>query len=128
MIEKDLKIVCFSCNFGWGYLADEQELAQKIKNWIPITCMGKVDATDILEAFKSGADGVILLGCPEGDCHYQDGNLEAKKRVYLLYEILKAYGIDKERLKIELSLDPEGKRIPSIIKEMGERNYEKEKS
>ena len=121
MKSQKLKIVCFSCNFGWGYLGDKQALSEKIANWIPIPCIGKIDATDVMGAFKNGADGVLILGCPEGDCHYQDGNLETKKRVYFLYDVLKAYGIEKERLRIKLARDPEGTQIPSIVQEMEER-------
>lgn len=114
------KLVCFSCRFGWGYLADEHEIATKIKNWIPIICSGKVDSSHILNAFKQGADGVLILGCRGGDCHYQDGNFEAKKRVHLLHKLLESYGIEKERLRIELAMDPEGKRIPVLVREMSE--------
>jgi F420-non-reducing hydrogenase iron-sulfur subunit len=114
------KLVCFSCKFGWGYLAHEEELRNRIKNWVPIICSGKIDTVHILEAFKQGADGVLVLGCPEGDCHYQDGNFEARKRVFLLQRILEAYGIEKERLKIQLSVDPEGNTIPQIVKEMSD--------
>ena len=112
------KVVCFSCKFGWGYLADEAALSSQIENWIPIICTGKIDATHVLNAFKQGADGVLILGCPEGDCHYQDGNYEARKRVYLLRRIMESHGIDKERLRIELSTDPDGGRIPQLVKEM----------
>jgi F420-non-reducing hydrogenase iron-sulfur subunit len=112
------KLVCFSCKFSWGYLSDEAALSKKIENWIPIICTGKIDATQMMDAFEKGADGVLILGCPEGDCHYQDGNYEAKKRVYLLRRMLESMGIEKERIKIELSTDPEGLRIPQLMKEM----------
>lgn len=115
------KLVCFSCKFGWGYLNDEDALAKQIKNWVPIICSGKVDSSHILNAFRQGADGVLILGCRGGDCHYQDGNFEAKKRVYLLHKLLESYGIEKERLRIELSIDPEGSRIPHLVKEMSDR-------
>ena len=115
------KLVCFSCKFGWGYLNDEAVLAKQIKNWVPIICSGKVDSSHILQAFRQGADGVLILGCRGGDCHYQDGNYEARKRVYLLHRILESYGIEKERLRIELSTDPEGDRIPQLVKEMSDR-------
>ncbi len=114
------KLVCFSCKFGWGYLGDDIALSRQIKNWLPIICSGKIDMTYVLHAFKKGADGVLILGCPEGDCHYQDGNFEAKKRVYLLQKILESYGIEKERLRIELSVDPEGKSIPQLVKDMSD--------
>jgi coenzyme F420-reducing hydrogenase delta subunit len=112
------KIVCFSCKFSWGYLTDEATLAKQIDNWIPIICTGKIDTTHIITAFEEGADGVLILGCPEGDCHYQDGNYEARKKVHLLRRLLETLGIEKDRIRIELSADPEGKRIPQLVKEM----------
>jgi F420-non-reducing hydrogenase iron-sulfur subunit len=120
MADFEPKLICFSCKFGWGYLGDEAELHKKIKNWIPIICSGKVDATHIVDALQAGADGVLILGCPEGECHYQDGNYEAKKRIYLLQKVLSAYGIEPQRVQMELSLDPEGKRIPEMVKKFGE--------
>jgi F420-non-reducing hydrogenase iron-sulfur subunit len=114
------KLVCFSCRFGWGYLGDQHALAAQIKNWIPIICSGKVDATHVLDAFKHGADGVLVLGCPAGECHYQDGNYESKKRILLLQKLLDSCGIEPDRVRIELSLDPEGKKIPELIKKMSE--------
>jgi F420-non-reducing hydrogenase iron-sulfur subunit len=114
------KVVCFSCKFSWGYLTDEASLSKQIDNWIPIICTGKIDTTYMMDAFEKGADGVLILGCPEGDCHYQDGNYEAKKRVYLLRRMLESMGIEKERIRIELSADPEGRRIPQLVKEMKE--------
>ncbi len=118
MSEYEPKLVCFSCKFSWGYLTDEDALSSKIDNWVPLICTGKIDATHMLDAFKQGADGILILGCPEGDCHYQDGNYEAKKRVYLIRKLLESVGIEKERTRIELSIDPEGKRIPKLVEEM----------
>lgn len=118
MSEYKPKLVCFSCKFGWGYLTDEDMLSSKIDNWLPLICTGKIDATYMLEAFRAGADGILILGCPEGECHYQDGNYEAKKRVYLIRRLLESVGIEKERVRMELSRDPEGNRIPQLVKEM----------
>jgi F420-non-reducing hydrogenase iron-sulfur subunit len=112
------KVVCFSCKFGWGYLTNEDTLSSKIDNWAPLICTGKIDATHMLDAFNAGADGVLILGCPEGDCHYQDGNYEAKKRVYLIRSLLESVGIEKERIRIELSTDPKGESIPKRVAEM----------
>ena len=114
------KMVCFSCRFGWGYVGNNAELSAQIKNWIPIICSGKIDSTHILDAFRQGADGVLILGCPEGDCHYQDGNFEARKRVLLLRKMLASFGIEPERVRIELSTDPEGKTIPQLVRDMGQ--------
>jgi coenzyme F420-reducing hydrogenase delta subunit len=112
------KVVCFSCKFSWGYLTDEDTLSSKMDNWVPLICTGKIDATHVLDAFRAGADGVLILGCPEGDCHYQDGNYEAKKRVYLIRRLLESMGIEKERIRIALSADPEGESIRKLVAEM----------
>ncbi len=114
------KVVCFSCKFSWGYLGDQEELSRRIKNWVPIICTGKVDTIHILNAYKQGADGVLILGCPEGHCHYQDGNFEMRKRVHLLYKVLKDYGIERERLQLSLSLDTDGKTMPMLVKQMSD--------
>lgn len=118
MSEYKPKIVCFSCKFGWGYLTDEADLVDKVENWIPIICTGKIDATYMVKAFEEGADGILILGCPEGDCHYQDGNYEVKKRVHLFRKVLESIGIEKERVRLELSVDPDGRRIPQLVREM----------
>ncbi len=112
------KLVCFSCKFSWGYLANEEALSREIENWVPVICTGKIDATHMLEAFKAGADGILILGCAEGSCHYQDGNYEAKKRVYLLRSLLESFGIEKERIRMKLSTDPEGKGIRELVENM----------
>jgi coenzyme F420-reducing hydrogenase delta subunit len=97
---------------------DEDALSSKVEHWVPLICTGKIDAAHMLEAFRAGADGILILGCPEGDCHYQDGNYEAKKRVYLVRKLLESIGIEKERIRIELSSDPEGTKIPKMVEQM----------
>ena len=112
------KIVCFSCAFGWGYLADKRTEVSTIDNLISTACVGKIDSVHILEAFKAGADGVLLLGCPEEHCHFQDGNFQAGKRVYLLQKTIQAFGIEPERLEIRFSRDPDCGAVPKLLDEM----------
>ncbi len=117
MENRETKVVCFSCRFSWAYLGDEDTLKTQIKNWIPIICSGKLDAKHIIEAFSRGADGVLILGCPEGDCHYQDGNFEARKRIALLRKTIEACGIDPERIRLVLAKDPRGTTIAELIEQ-----------
>ncbi len=112
------KVVCFSCNFGWGYLSDEETLGAATLYWIPVACSGKIDTCHILKAFRAGADGVLILGCPEGHCHFQDGNYQTRKKVYLIHKVLYAFGIEPERLIMDLAIDPEGKKIPLLVAQM----------
>jgi F420-non-reducing hydrogenase iron-sulfur subunit len=110
----DPKLVCFSCKFGWGYLNDNG-YEKEIEHLVPVMCSGKVNASHIVDAFKKGADGVIILGCPDNECHFQNGNFQARKRVLLLKKTLADFGIEPSRLKIVLDMDPEGSRIPAAI-------------
>ncbi|MDY7038087.1 MAG: hydrogenase iron-sulfur subunit [Thermodesulfobacteriota bacterium] len=114
----DPKLVCFSCKFGWGFLNGHLVPSTVIRNWIPVTCSGKIETSHILKAFRSGADGVLILGCPEGHCHFQDGNYQTRKKVLLIKKIMDAFGIEPERLGINLALDPDGQKIPRLIQEM----------
>jgi F420-non-reducing hydrogenase iron-sulfur subunit len=114
------RLVCFTCKFGWGYLNGSKAM-EGLHNVVPVTCSGKVDAVHIVEAFRRGADGVLILGCPEGECHFQNGNHQARKRVLLMRKALGAFGIEKERIDIELDMDPEGSKIEGIIERMLER-------
>jgi len=112
-------VVCFTCKFGYGYCGNG--VGAGVKTFIPVACIGKVDSTDVLNAFKKGADGVLLLGCGEGDCHFQDGNEEARKRVYLLQKVLESFGIEKERVRVVTSFDPEGASVSKLVKEFKDK-------
>jgi len=113
------KILCFSCKFSWGYLTGDEAIASKVSNWIPVICSGKIQPAQILKAFEKGIDGILILACPEGECHYQDGNCEARKKVFLIRKILAANGIDGRRLKMAMGKDPDGTSIPKLIDDMG---------
>lgn len=114
------KLVCFSCKFGWGYLRDMNALREDVEFLTPVECSGRLDALHLLKAFKEGADGVLILACEEGHCHFQEGNLRTLKMLYLLGDVLQAHGIEKARVRIEFSLDPEGRKILDRIARMKE--------
>jgi NADPH-dependent glutamate synthase beta subunit-like oxidoreductase/coenzyme F420-reducing hydrogenase delta subunit len=115
------QVVCFSCLFSWGYLTDREETAKRVANWIPVVCSGKIEGSQILRAFAEGADGVLILGCRRGECHFQDGNLQTMKRVETLKMVLAAFRIDPERLEARFSIDPEADSLPELLAEFRER-------
>ncbi len=112
------KLVCFSCKFGWGYAADQPELAAALPHWIPVICSGKVDVESVMRAFREGADGVLILGCPDGQCHFQDGNYQLQKRLTLLRKVLEQFGIDGRRVRTVFAFDPEGISMAERCREM----------
>jgi len=67
---------------------------------IRVPCTGKVDTLHILRAFEKGADGVYVVGCREGDCHFNSGNFRAAKRVAQARQVLETIGIGGERVRM----------------------------
>ncbi len=91
---------------------------------IEVPCTGKVDIIHLLMAFEYGADGVIVVGCLEGECHYQAGNLRAKKRVQRVREILDKVGLGGERVAMYNLSSGMGGRFAEIITEMTQKVLE----
>jgi len=88
---------------------------------IRIPCTGKVDIIHLLRAFEKGADGVYLVGCMEGNCHFDSGNLRARKRVERTQNILNSIGIEGERLQMYNLSASEASRFVEIALEMTEK-------
>jgi len=88
---------------------------------VSVPCTGKVDLLHILRAFEKGADGVYVLGCMEGECRFENGNLRARKRVEKAREILEAIGIGGERVAMYNLSSSEAPRFVAYAKEMTER-------
>ena len=85
---------------------------------ILVPCTGKVDIIHLLRSFEKGADGVYVVGCMEGECHYNNGNFRARKRVAQAREILESVGIEGERVQMYNLSSAEGPRFAEIAVEM----------
>ena len=88
---------------------------------VRVPCTGKVDILHILRAFEKGADGVYVVGCMEGDCRFNSGNLRAKKRVQAAREVLDTVGIGGERVNMFNLSSGEGPKFAQYAEEMTER-------
>jgi F420-non-reducing hydrogenase iron-sulfur subunit len=93
---------------------------------VRVPCSGKVDVIHIMRAFEKGADGVAVIGCLEGECHYNTGNLMASRRVRQAQQILDSIGLGGERAQMFNLSSSEGPRfaqyateITKKIKELG---------
>ncbi len=88
---------------------------------VKLPCTGRVAIIHLMKALEKGADGVFVAGCLEGDCHYQAGNLRAKKRVAYVQELLKSIGMEPERVAMYNLSSGEGPRFAEISREMTEK-------
>jgi F420-non-reducing hydrogenase iron-sulfur subunit len=74
-----------------------------------------------MKAFKEGADGVLILGCHPGDCHYKEGNFQTLKRFTILKKVLAEFGIEGDRLRLDWISAGEGDKFVKVASEMTEK-------
>jgi len=98
------KIVVFCCNWCSYAGADLAGISRyQIKphfRVIRTMCSARVDPEWILEAFRLGADGVMVAGCHPGDCHYIGGNYRTRRRMAMLHTLIRQFGLKPERLAL----------------------------
>lgn len=115
-------ILCNWCSYAGADLAGTARI-----NYAPnlrivrVMCSGRVEPEFVLEALRSGADGVLIAGCHLGECHYQEGNYKALRRITLLKRTLAQLGVEPERVRLEWVSAAEGDRFAAIVNEMTEK-------
>lgn len=115
------EILGFACNWC-GYAGADQAGMNKMQysaniKLLRVMCLGQVDTNLILEALRKGFDGIMLIGCHIGDCHYVSGNKNAVTVVEQLKKIMDYLGLGPGRLRIEEVSGGEG---PLFVKVVGE--------
>ena len=123
--EFEPKIIGFLCNWC-SYAGADLAGVSRIQyppniRIIRVMCSGRIDPAFVLEAFKDGADGVLVAGCHlPSDCHYISGNFKAMRRINLLKRVLKDFGIEPERLRLEWISASEGDKWAAVVRSMVE--------
>ncbi len=85
---------------------------------IQVPCTGRVDILHLLNSIEDGADGVYVAGCLEGECHYRDGNLKARRKVEHVKKILQELGVEPERVEMFNLSSAQGARFAEIASQM----------
>ena len=119
------KIIAFLCKWCSYSGADaagraEKDLSPTIRI-VRVMCSGRVDPQLVVTAFREGADGVLVLGCHPGDCHYKTGNYKALRRMTLLRRMLAQMGVDEDRLRLDWVSASEADRFAQVTLAMVER-------
>jgi F420-non-reducing hydrogenase iron-sulfur subunit len=84
-------------------------------------CSGRVEPAFVLRAFELGADGVLVLGCHPGDCHYAEGNYKALRRMELLKRTLIQLGVGEDRFRLDWVSASEGDRFSHVVNDITEK-------
>jgi F420-non-reducing hydrogenase iron-sulfur subunit len=85
---------CHYCSYGAADLAGTSKMSYPTNvEIIRVPCSGRVDPLHVLRALEEGADGVMVTGCLQDQCHFVTGNLHAEKRIQPLMTDLEAIGL-----------------------------------
>jgi F420-non-reducing hydrogenase iron-sulfur subunit len=116
------RIVAFFCTWCTYTAADLAGTARMTyapnARVVRVMCSGRIDPQFVLDAFRQGADGVLIGGCHPGDCHYKEGNYKMMRRFLLLRRLVEIMGIEPERLRLEWISASEGDRVQHVMNEM----------
>ena len=119
MVEFEPTIIGFTCNWC-TYAGADLAGTSKIQyppniRIIRVMCTGRIEPEFILDAFKLGADGVLIGGCHLGNCHYLEGNYKTALRVNFLKVLLKSLGLEPERVRLEWISASEGEKFAKTV-------------
>jgi F420-non-reducing hydrogenase iron-sulfur subunit len=116
-----LGFLCNWCSYTGADLAGTARLKYPPNMvGIRVMCSGRVDPAFILDAFRLGADGVLICGCHPGDCHYVEGNYKCMRRIPMTKQLLAGLGIDPQRVRLEWVSASEGGRFQKVVSEFTE--------
>lgn len=118
------KIIAYLCTWCSYTGADTAGIA-RLKSpanlrAIRVPCSGRVSPEIIMRTFDQGADGVLVLACHIGECHYDTGNHRTAKRLPLVSSLMSFAGLEPERLRLDYVSASEGERFSRITKEFVE--------
>ncbi len=119
---KILGLLCNWCSYAASDLAGISRIQlPPTLRIIRVMCTGSIDPSMVFEAFEQGIDGVLMLGCHPGDCHYLTGNYNAEKKVKMVKKLLEKTDIPPERLHLEWVSAAEGPKFAEVVKEFTSR-------
>ena len=119
------KILAFCCNWCSYAAAD---LAGTARTPYPhnvriirVMCSGMVHPGQVMNALSQGADGVMIIGCHPGECHYLSGNYRAMDRAAMITGLLADFGYEAERFQLAWVSSAEPERFVKTVTEMTDR-------
>jgi F420-non-reducing hydrogenase iron-sulfur subunit len=112
---KLLGFLCNWCSYAGADLAGVSRI-QYPPNMrvIRVMCSGRVDPKFLIQALELGIDGVYVMGCHPGDCHYLEGNYEAIRKFDMTKKLLSFVGLDN-RIRLDWVSASEGVRYGEVV-------------
>jgi F420-non-reducing hydrogenase iron-sulfur subunit len=124
-MNKDPIIIAFCCNWC-SYAAADLAGISRLQypgsiRIIRVMCSGMVHPEMVVHGLQKGADGVMIIGCHIGECHYIKGNEMALARAEIIADTLEDLGWESERFQINWVSSAEPERLVDAFREMSSR-------
>ncbi|NLX18821.1 MAG: hydrogenase iron-sulfur subunit [Desulfobulbus sp.] len=124
-MKKDPLIIAFCCNWC-AYAAADLAGISRLQypgsiRIIRVMCSGMVHPDMVFHALEKGADGVMIVGCHPGECHYIKGNEIALARADIIAETLEDMGWERDRFQMTHVSSSEPERLVQAFRDMHER-------
>jgi len=118
------KIIVFACHWCAYSAADlagirRLDYPENVRI-VRVMCSGMVHPKLVIETFALGADGVLIMGCRLGECHYKDGNIRADARRLVIHEMMEAMGLERERFRMVWCASSEAETFVKACRDMAE--------
>ncbi len=102
---EEKKVILFTCNWN-AYSGLETAGIERLSyspaiHPLKVMCLGQLSPGIILKAFEKGANGVLLLGCPPGECHFEFGNRRAEEVFKEARGLVTLLGYREEQLMLD---------------------------
>ena len=120
MDQSDPSVVVFLCQWCLKAQIDWLErcdFADNV-NVVEVPCSGRINPFYVVSALQAGADGVLVVGCTPGECHYKSGNLLAERKLGTLKELLEYIGLESDRFRCAWIESTEQGRFHRLVREM----------
>ena len=104
-LKRDKKVIVFTCN--WNAYSGLESAGVMHLSYSPavhplkVMCLGQLSPGIILKTFEKGADGVLLLGCPPGECHFEFGNRRAEETFEEAKGLIRLLGYQEDQLMLD---------------------------
>ena len=117
MSEDQPRVLVFLCRWCLQAEADWRARTRLPTNVqvVEVPCSGRLNPFFLLSALQKGADGVLVVGCEPGDCHYKEGNYLARRKLTTLKGFLEYIGLEEERLQFAWIGDAERGRFQQLV-------------
>lgn len=85
---------------------------------VRVPCSGRITPTFLVTALQKGIDGVLVVGCKPGECHYIQGNKVERARLAMTRNFLDLLGLEEQRIQFAWMPTESRGALPALVEQM----------